>query len=292
VIGMPVLSTSEFADGELDETQFSKMEDEWFHRPIEFKLFSPPHLLVKEHETFPLVLRMEGAPLLFRDKIVGFSAPDTPADRKELQRLHEFLRDNRESAQFFAAFGPQYLIFRMGTPLKKSLMDLPYPEDGKVLFRGVQNHLRDDVLNFMIPLIKDNQRTQAELARDAKSKEVGDYVKVFLEVMRSAFPDLKSSGKPVDLGRAWLVAFHRGDDPAEALGDTEALVKHLDGLLVKDMGRSLRCWRIVRHFHGKSLYILKPKPRRYWLKSAAVRDADEMFAWWAAQSTKKAKPYK
>ena len=52
---------------------------------------------------------------------------------------------------------------------------------------------------------------------------------VFLEVMRSAFPDLKSSGKPVDLGRAWLVA---------------------------------------------------------------IRDADEMFAWWAAQSTKKAKPNK
>ena len=115
-------------------------------------------------------------------------------------------------------------------------------------------------------------------------------MKVFLEVMRSAFPDLRSSGKPVDLGRAWLLAFHRGDDPAVDLGDTEALEKHLDGLLVKEMGRSLRCWRIVRHFHGKNLFILKPKPRRYWLKSAAIRDADEMFAWWAAQSAKKTKP--
>lgn len=287
-MGLPVLNTTDFTDGKLDESQFGEMEDEWFHRPIELKLFSPPHLLVKEHETFPLVLRMMGDPLLFRHKIVGFSAPDTPEDRKELQSLHEFLRDNRKSAQFFAAFGPQYLIFRMGTPLKKSLMDLPYPEDGKVLFQGVQNHLRDDVLNFMIPLIKDNQRTQTELARDSKHKEVTDYVKVFLEVMRSAFPDLMSSGKPVDLGRAWLVAFHRGNEQPADFGDTDSLVEHLDGLLVKEMGKSLRCMRIVRHFHGKSLYILKPKPRRYWLKSAAIRDADEMFSWWAAQSAKTA----
>ena len=177
----------------------------------------------------------------------------------------------------------------MGTPLKKSLMDIPYPEDGKVLFSGVQNHLRDDVLNFMIPLIKDNQRTQAKLACDSKLKEVADYVKVYLEIMHSVFPDLKSSSKPVDLGRAWLVAFHRGDEPPADFGETESLVEHLDGLLIKEMGKSLRCMRIVRHFHGKSLYILKPKPRRYWLKSAAIRDADEMFAWWAAQSAKKAK---
>ena len=271
----------------LSQLDPSGIED--YERKRNDKLFHPPHLLVKEHETFPLVLRMKGDPLLFRHKIVGFSAPDTSEDREELQRLYEFLRDNRKSAKFFAAFGPQYLIFRMGTPLKKSLMDIPYPEDGKVLFSGVQNHLRDDVLNFMIPLIKDNQRTQAKLACDSKLKEVADYVKVYLEIMHSVFPDLKSSSKPVDLGRAWLVAFHRGDEPPADFGETESLVEHLDGLLIKEMGKSLRCMRIVRHFHGKSLYILKPKPRRYWLKSAAIRDADEMFAWWAAQSAKKAK---
>ena len=70
-------------------------------------------------------------------------------------------------------------------------------------------------------------------------------------------------------------------------------MEHLDGILVKDLGRALRCWRIVRHFAGKELYILKPKPRRYWLKSAAVRDADEMFGWamsGALQKPKRVKP--
>lgn len=289
VIGMQVVETSDFSDEHLDESKFGQMEDVWFHRPIDLKLFSPPHLLVKEHETFPVVLRMKGEPLMFRHKIVGFAVPNTSKDREELQQLYEFLRDNRKSAKFFAAFGPQYLIFRMGTPMKKSLMDLPYPEDGKVLFRGIQNYLRDDVLEFMIPLIKDNLRTQTELARDSKSTEVDKYVRTFLEVMRSTFPDLRTSVKPIDLGRAWCVAFHRGELNELDFGDTESLKKHLDGLLVKEMGKSLRSWRIVRHFHGKSIYILKPKPRRYWLKSAAIRDADEMFSWWVARSTKSSK---
>jgi hypothetical protein len=139
----------------------------------------------------------------------------------------------------------------------------------------------------MIPLVKDAKKTQPELARDTMEAEAEEYSRVFLEVMHSAFPDLQCSGKPHDLGRAWCLAFHRGEGKGVEFGDTEALKKHLDGLLIKKMGRALRCWRIVRQFHGKNIYVVKPKPRRYWLKSAAVRDADEMFSSWASQAMAK-----
>lgn len=285
-----LLETKGLTHEGIDESYVTKCQLEWFLRPRDQRLFTTPHLLIKEHESFPMALRLEGEKLLFRHKIVGIAAPDTEEDKKHLRQLYEYLRDNRRASQFFAAFGPQYLIFRVATPLKKNLMDLPYPKDGKILFTGVQNHLRDDVIDFMIPLIKDADKTQAELVQDASDTEAEEYIRVFLEVMRSAFPDLQSSGRPHDLGRAWCVVFHRGDGKGAEFGDTEALKKHLDGLLIKDMGRALRCWRIVRHFHGRNLYIVKPKPRRYWLKSAAVRDADEMFAWWSSQVAAKRKP--
>jgi hypothetical protein len=284
---LSTLETEGLSESGIDLALVQPCGLEWFLWPRDERLFQPPHLLIKEHESFPMVLRLDGEKLLFRDKVVGIAAPDTEEDRALLQQLYDFLRDNRRASQFFAAFGPQYLIFRVATPLKKNLMDLPYPKDGKLLFSGVQNYLRDDVIDFMIPLIKDTDKAQAGLAQDASDREVEEYIRVFLEVMRSAFPDLQSSGKPHDLGRAWCVAFHRGNGKGAEFGDTEALKKHLDGLLIKDMGRALRCWRIVRHFHGKNLYIVKPKPRRYWLKSAAVRDADEMFAWWSNQATKR-----
>lgn len=287
---LDILETEGLTVSGIDSSRISKSDLEWFLWPRNRELFNPPHLLIKEHESLPLVIREVGEPLLFRHEIVGIKAP-----AKDLHMLRDIaanLAVTRQEFPFFAAFGPRYLTGRQSAVLKKDIMDLPYPEHTGLLFQGIQKHLRDDVLKFMIPLIKDNQQTHEKLANDASTKEVREYSKVFLQVMRSAFPDLSSSGNPVDLGRAWCVAFHRGEEPAEELGDTESLLEHLDGLLVKDMGRSLRCLRIVRHFHGKSLYILKPKPRRYWLKSAAIRDADEMFAWWAAQSVKKAKTAK
>ena len=284
---LDMINTEGLSNSGIDPSRISKSNLEWFLWPRDRRLFDPPHILIKEHELLPFVIREEGEPLLFRNEIVGIKAP--VEDTQILREIAETLAIIRHNFPFFAAFGPRYLTGRQSAVLKKDIMDLPFPENSMFLFRGIQKHLRDDVLNFMIPLIKDNQRTQAELACDSKPKEVTDYVKVYLEVMHSAFPDLKISSKPLDLGRAWLVAFHRGNEPPADFGDTESLVEHLDGLLVKEMGKSLRCMRIVRHFHGKSLYILKPKPRRYWLKSAAIRDADEMFAWWAAQSAKKAK---
>ena len=151
-------------------------------------------------------------------------------------------------------------------------------ENGEIVFRGVQKYLRDDVINFMIPLIKDADRTTVQLGASAKENEVKNYAKVFDELMQSVYPDFRFAGVH-DLETGWCVAFHKGNDTAATFGDTEALRKHIDALLSRETGRALRTWRIVRHFSGKNLYIIKPKPRRYWLKSAAVRDADQIFAW-------------
>ena len=286
-----LLPTDSFVDDHMpNEAELHNSGIEDYERPRDDSLFSPPHLLIKENEGFPMVLRLTGEKLLFRDKIVGVAVPDTAEDRADLHCIYQYLKQNRRASEFFIAFGPQYLVFRIGVPLKKSLDDLPYPKDGKVLFHGLQAHLRDDVIDFMIPLVKDTKNKQAELARDTTDVEAEEYSRVFLEVMHSAFPDLKSSGKPYDLGRAWCVAFHRGEGPGSEFGNTEALKRHLDGLLMKKMERSLRCWRIVRQFEGQSLFIVKPKPRRYWLKSAAVRDADDIFASWSSQAMAKSRP--
>lgn len=285
-----LVETEGVSDLGLDDLMISRCGLEWFLWPRDERLFNPPHLLIKENTGFPMVLRLSGEKLLFRDMIVGVAAPNTDEDKAELAQIHSYLLNNRRATEFFTAFGSKYLILRAKVLLKNSLDNLPYSKDGKILFRGIQAYLRDDVIDFMIPLVLDTKNKQAELARDTTDAEAEEYSRVFLEVMHSAFPDLKSSGKPYDLGRAWCVAFHRGEGPGIEFGNTAALKRHLDGLLMKKMGRSLRCWRIVRQFEGRSIFIVKPKPRRYWLKSAAVRDADDMFASWSSQAAAKSRP--
>jgi hypothetical protein len=242
------------------------------------KLFEPPHLIIKEHEELPALFRSTTACglLSFNKELVGIKCP--PDDASALRQMYLYLKENRKALQMFLAFSPRYLVGRQTALLKKDIMDLPYPEDGKIIFRGVQKYLRDDVINFMIPLIKDTEETSKKLSESATETNVKNYAKVFGELMQSVYPDFRFAGVH-DLDTGWCVAFHKGNDRASTFGDTEALRKHIDALLSRETGRALRTWRIVRHFSGKDLYIIKPKPRRYWLKSAAVRDADQIFAW-------------
>jgi hypothetical protein len=244
--------------------------------PRDDGLFNPPHILIKEHESLPVVLRKTGGKLLFRDQIVGIAAP--AKDISRLESLYEFLKANRKFVEFFAAFGAKYLIGRQAALLKKNIMDLPSPEGGEIVFRGVRKYLLDDVINFMIPLVKDTDAEGQELAAQAKEMEVKVYAKVFGELMQSVYPDLRLEGAH-DLDTGWCVAFHKGKGAGSTFGDTESLRKHIDALLSRETGRALRTWRIVRHFSGNDLFIIKPKPRRYWLRSAAVTDADQIFAW-------------
>ena len=242
------------------------------------RLFEPPHLIIKEHEELPTLFRNATAQglLSFNKELVGIKCP--PDDAPILQELHLYLTANRAALQMFLAFSPRYLVGRQTALLKKDIMELPYSEGGRLVFRGVQKHLRDDVINFMIPLIKDTEATRQELATQAKESELKAYSKIFGELMQSVYPDFQFAGAH-DLDTGWCVAFHKGKDVPVSFGDTEALRKHIDALLSRETGRALRTWRIVRHFSGKDLFIIKPKPRRYWLKSAAVSDADQTFAW-------------
>ena len=52
----------------------------------------------------------------------------------------------------------------------------------------------------------------------------------------------------------------------------------LDTLLHEQQGTTLHITRIARMYDGSFIFLLKPDPLRYWLRSVALRDADETLA--------------
>ena len=52
----------------------------------------------------------------------------------------------------------------------------------------------------------------------------------------------------------------------------------LDALLREKCGAGLNVTRIARLYDGACIYLLKPDRLRYWLRSIALRDADETLA--------------
>ena len=52
----------------------------------------------------------------------------------------------------------------------------------------------------------------------------------------------------------------------------------LDVLFDKEQGTTLHVTRIARIYDGNFVFLLKPNRLRYWLRSVALRDADETLA--------------
>lgn len=253
---------------------------EWFKYPKDFGLYCAPQLLIKEDEALPLIFRGEGsAPLLFDKRIVGISCP--PKDGAQLEALAMFMARERENLLFFAAFGPQGLVNKQSALLMHDIMELPYPEDGKLHFRGVESVLRDDVLNHMIPLIKygTGKKETAHLVKPANRTQLQAFSKILIKVLRNTWKKIREA-KSTDLGAAWCVAYSLNGTDSAALSNEqetkEQLIARLDQLLEHRESAHLRYRRIVRLFDDETFYLIKPKDYRYWLQSVAVRDADEV----------------
>jgi hypothetical protein len=59
---------------------------------------------------------------------------------------------------------------------------------------------------------------------------------------------------------------------------SEELKGKLDALLRERRNGGLNVTRIARIYDGRCIYMLKPDRLRYWLRSIALRDADETLA--------------
>ena len=57
----------------------------------------------------------------------------------------------------------------------------------------------------------------------------------------------------------------------------------LHELIQKKYNTNSRIVRMLRMYENNTIYLIKPKQTRYWLRSAAIRDADETFADLVAQ---------
>jgi len=60
--------------------------------------------------------------------------------------------------------------------------------------------------------------------------------------------------------------------------EADELEEKLDALLREKRGGGLSVTRIARLYDGACIFLLKPDRLRYWLRSIALRDADETLA--------------
>ncbi len=84
--------------------------------------------------------------------------------------------------------------------------------------------------------------------------------------------------EPVVLGRFVCYPFCYGDTPEIELPSAENAEECLSKLCRKQKGTRLFINRIIRLYEKNVIIMVKPDQKRFWLRSIAMRDADETMA--------------
>ena len=275
--GKPLLPTKAFTKSEIDRTMIGKVEETLFESPRTEKHFSAPLVLIKEHSALPVAFwDWDQGPLAYKHEIVGIHAPRS--EKSELWQLYDNFKSHIEFYKFSCALnGTRSLLSKATEIIKKDIDQLPYPDDFADLTLSFwENALAEDTINYIADYVRLGQNSIL-LKTSADSNHMREYSNMFIRMLGTAYNNLKTS-IPIYLSGLICQPFYFGESP-DLSGLSEDLQSGLQKLIYDnydDEGRAiLRTIRVLRYYSENVLLIIKPDRLRYWIRSVAIRDADE-----------------
>ena len=274
IFGRPTVIDKFFKEKGIEKIEIQK-ETHYETIPISKMIFEPPHLLVKKtigKKSIPFELRNDY--LTFRNEIIGIHCPET--DLSELERIERYLSDNNDLFRFIIAVtssrsGISRSIY---TNLAKDFHDLPYFED-EFAASFTEDILIDDIIKYIIPSFElgENSKISTTIADNHQIKE---FSKVYCKVLNSIYgeKDKEYGLSKIYEGDAFIACEYN-------LLNNISTPPHLksewdfSNLIDNWSSRNALIKRVLRIYGKSEIILIKPKQLRYWLKSIALRDADE-----------------
>lgn len=276
------LPTDALTEKGIDESRIDSLKEKYFirNREINKPIFKGPHLLIKEgvaKNSIPIAFRNDD--LSFRDKIIGIHAPENQID--DLLDLEKRIKNNRTYLFYVAGFSGQYMIGRATAILKMDIEGLPFPEDEKELeLSEIEQILVDDVVDYMLGFRREGEKSAAEKPVD--DHQLNQFSEIYCRVLNSVYKDFKSH-KPLKTDSYICFPFYYKDKRQIFAGSIDELETDLYELIQNNTNTNARIVRMLRVYEDNTIYLIKPKQVRFWLRSVAIRDADETFADLVAQ---------
>ena len=274
----PTLPTSSFTEEGINIVL--SYEQDYFEATRTKEIFSPPLLLIKERigkKTIPIDISEEY--LTYRHDIIGIHCPETEID--DLRKLKSRIFNNQLYRFFLITTSGRAGISRSTfTVLKQDIMNLPYPENEKdISLTDFDNILIHDTLNHGLEFLgKEKQVKCLQTATQAQMKSFGS---IFCQVLNSLFEieQKKYYMEGCLQTESFTCAiFNFGETESDNYffaKNSEGLEDDIAKLVHNNLGSSYRINRVLKVYDRDYIYLLKPKELRYWLKSVALRDADE-----------------
>lgn len=279
ITGHPTLPSNGITQDGIDESRIRTETATLFKSAYTIKRFTPPMVLV--HEQMDLHHAVwDGHYLTYQNQVVGFCGPKSDADK--LAEIGRFLDANIDELRAFVAATSVKLFTQHATTLSGfDITSLPYPASGTLNIPAHEQLIVADIVDYYRDLVR--------LGEDSKAmKEPGvPALPAFNDVFTNRINGVYKKNKLRMLpAHAWpgviCQPYIFGKGEVDWTGADE-LKSKVDSLLREQRGAGINITRIARIYDGACIYMLKPDRLRYWLRSVALRDADETLADLAAQ---------
>lgn len=274
ITGKKYLPSEALLEGGLDRSKITNAKGDLFKTQYTRSRYTPPMLLIREQMDLPHCLWTDFY-LTYSQQIVGFCAPEE--DLAELQELDRWMTSERRALQAHLALVSPRVFIQKATALQANdIFSILYPETGSLDLSPNEAVLVDDIVDYFRDLIRlgedSKAMTESGLAavpafNDAFTRQINAIYK------KKPLRALEPQAWPGVICQPFIFGKGKVD-----WSGADALRGKLEALFHEQQGTSLHVTRIARIYDGNFIFLLKPDRLRFWMKSVALRDADETLA--------------
>ena len=264
---------------------------EQFEAPRPEILYSPPLLVFSEVlGSSKLPVQLFEHKQVFNISFVGIHAPIDKTDvLKEIYRKLYISDDTSDTYLAYMLSTSSKLLINKETALVKEDIDnLPLPKiDNYLKTSQEESIVVKDLLKYYRHLGKAiSQRSAGKILHDLINREeLQPFGTVFCEVLNEIYAE---DGKSWQAGQVLLTPTYVRCQ--FGFGKDGGLINHIKDVPEKEIqtllndaksNKGVNFKRIIRYYNHEEgydcVYLIKPRARRYWLQSIALRDADDTF---------------
>ena len=235
-------------------------------------IFSPPHVLIREKvEGLAIPAAFTDEYLVFTNQIVGVHAPEN--EREHLRVLAERLNESKLFGILATLVSGRILVGRSNSLYASDIMALPYPDDMQDIDLSFwEQALVDDIGNCLVDFRRKGE-TSSALAK-VSDTDLRSFGEMYCNILNPVYKEFRPLS-PIPMGSFICYPFCFGDTPQITLPLEDTVVPYLEELLHHQPSSRLFVNRILRLYEQNVIFMIKPNQKRYWLRSIALRDADE-----------------
>ena len=225
---------------------------------------------------FPIEVTNEDFEGKDRFRAIGFQSSNT----ENIEKFKKYIIENADFIRFYIAT----VSGRQGirSPYTFYLSDMekvPLVENLRKCVSETDKIVIEDTAKYTLEEFGKGEKAQINML-EADESVLKEFAKVYSDALNVFYhsKNKRYTLTNIQIGDAYFVCDIEYTDQIVTIIETITTDKTIDDLLFEmNTSKSKKINKIVRSYGDNIIRIIKPKQLRYWLKSKALRDADETF---------------